>query len=127
LENLEAEVLLMKRLMTVAAVVFGVAMLLPPALIAAEPDEMISSAQSAADHEAIAGYYERQETEAKAKAEQHRKMAMAYKSVSKKGGSVVVKHAPAQHCEKLAKRYDSDAEAYKALADAHREAAKGAE
>lgn len=113
---------------SVLPVAFGFALLLALPLVAAgaELDEMISSAQSAADHEAIAAHYDREAAEARTRAEEHRKMAAAYKSVSKKGGAVVVKRAPAEHCQKLAKRSEADAAAYEALAGAHREAAKQA-
>ncbi len=84
-------------------------------------EQMISSAKTAADHEAIAVQYDREAAAARAQAAEHRKMAESYKKV---GGSLVEKLHLDQHCEKLAKSYDEAAQQSEALAKAHREMAK---
>jgi ribulose kinase len=85
--------------------------------------EMISSAKTPADHEAIAGYYEGQAKEARQKAEEHRKMGETYK---KGGGALAAKTHFHEHCEALARSYTAEAKEYEALAAAHRDMAKHA-
>jgi len=90
---------------------------------AADIAEMIGSAKTPADHEAIAAYYDGQAKEARQKAEEHRKMGEAYK---KGGGALAGKTHFYEHCEVLTRNYTSDANQYEALAAAHRQKAKAA-
>lgn len=83
-------------------------------------EEQVKAAKSPADHEALAADYERMATEAKAHAEEHRKMAKAYRAA---GGPAVKAQLP-EHCEGLATFYDGVAKEYAAMASAHRELAK---
>jgi ribulose kinase len=89
----------------------------------ADIEEMISSAKTPADHEAIASYYEGQAKEARQKAEEHRKMGEAYK---KGGGALAAKTHFHEHCEALTRSYNAEAKEYEALAASHRDMAKHA-
>ena len=90
---------------------------------AMDMEKMISSAKSAADHEALAAEYESEAKTAKAKAAEHRKMAESYKRL---GGGLIGKQHLDEHCERLAKSYDRAAMEYEMLAKAHRGMAKSA-
>ena len=85
---------------------------------------MIENAKTAADHEAIAAYYDRQAAEAKKQAELHRKMQKSYALGSATGKSSVTPFP--QHCAALVKHYENAAQEYTTLAAAHRDAAKAA-
>jgi hypothetical protein len=110
-----------------AALVF-LAALLPVAYAAAAEDagilEKVQTAKTAADHEAIASYYDAQAAEAKKKADEHRRMADTYKaggtSIGKGSGPVALP----QHCQALARMFDDEAAHYRAMAETHRELAK---
>ena len=86
--------------------------------------QKVQAAKTAADHEAIASYYDAQAAAAKKKAEEHRKMADTYKaggtSIGKGSGPVALP----QHCQALAKTFDGEAAEYTAMAQAHRDIAK---
>ena len=120
----------MKRL---TATIFAMALMLSLALSMSprgtsatedtEMEQMISSAKTAADHEALATMYEKEAAEAKAKAAEHTKMAEAYK---KQGGALIEKLHIDTHCIALAKSYEQAAKEYAALAKAEREMAKAA-
>src|SRR5437667_7725530 len=86
----------------------------------AMPD-MITSAKTSADHEKLAAHYEQEAKAARAKAEEHKKMADAYR---KAGGPLIEKLHFDQHCDTLVKSYTSMADELEALAKAEREAAK---
>src|SRR5207249_8236491 len=86
----------------------------------AMPD-MISSAKTPADHEKLAAHYEQEARAARAKADEHKKMADAYR---KAGGPLIEKLHFDQHCDALVKSYTSMADELEALAKAEREAAK---
>jgi hypothetical protein len=81
----------------------------------ADIDQMIASAKTPADHQAIADYYQKQADAAAAKAAEHTKMAKEYKS-----GSFGAKTHFHEHCETLARIYRSEAKEYAELADEHR-------
>ena len=85
--------------------------------------QMIQTAKTPADHEAIAKYYEDQATEAKKKAELHRKMASSYKGGGTPSGKGTQASFP-QHCLNLAKDFDAEAAHYTAMAHMQRELAK---
>jgi len=88
--------------------------------------EKLKSAKTAADHEAIASYYETKAAEAKQSADVHRKMADTYAaggtSIGKGSGPVPLP----QHCQQLAKMFDEEASHYTSMAATHRELAKAA-
>jgi len=83
--------------------------------------EMITAAKTPAEHEKLASHYEREAKAARAKAEEHKKMADAYR---KAGGPLIEKLHFDQHCDALVKSYTSMADELEALAKAEHEAAK---
>jgi hypothetical protein len=87
----------------------------------ADLDQMISSAKTAADHEAIAAEYERQAAAAKAEAAKHVQMGAAYKKL---GGALIEKQHIDTHCDTLVKFYKKIAKENEALANAHKAMAK---
>ena len=86
----------------------------------AMPD-MISSAKTSADHEKLAAQYEQEAKAARAKSQEHKMMADAYR---KAGGALIEKLHFDQHCDSLAKSYAAMADEFEALAKAEHEAAK---
>jgi len=84
-------------------------------------DQMITSAKTAADHEAIAKHFADKASDREAVAARHRKMAETYKKV---GGAAIEKWHLDAHCENLARSDEAAAKEYQALAEAHRELAK---
>ena len=82
----------------------------------------IASAKTAADHEAIAAYYDHEAAEARENAERHEKMGEGYK---KAGGPFLKTHLH-EHCEALVKSYQSEAKMFAQMAAGHREMAKNA-
>ena len=110
-----------------ALLVLGIAVALPGSPVsvagAADIEQMIASAKTPADHEAIAAYYEGQAKEARQKAEEHRKMGAVYK---KEGGAFLHKTHFDEHCAALIRNFTSEAKEYEALAAAHRQLAKPA-
>lgn len=103
----------------------GAVLLLPrsgvPAGEEAAMEKMISSAKTAADHEAIAAEYESESAAAKVKAVEHRKMAESYRQ---QGGAAIAKLHLDEHCERLANSYEKAAKESADLAKAHRDMAK---
>jgi hypothetical protein len=89
----------------------------------ADLDKMISSAKTAADHEAIAAEYERRAAAAKAKSEEHLEMGAAYKKI---GGAVIEKQHIDTHCDTLADLYKKIAKENEVLANAQKAMAKEA-
>lgn len=83
--------------------------------------QMLQSAKTAADHEAIAAYYTREADSAKAKVDLHRKMG---EIVKRQGGAGVAKWHMDEHCDELVREFESAAKQYSALAEAHRSWAK---
>jgi hypothetical protein len=100
---------------------FATAMLVAPVLAREDIEQMIATAKTAADHEAIAGYYDRQAQVAKEKAGLHRRMLAI---VKKQGGPGVAKWHMDDHCAALVKEFEQSATNYSRLATAHRELAK---
>src|SRR2546429_1071007 len=86
----------------------------------AMPD-MISSAKTSADHEKLAAHYEQEARAARAKADEHKKMADAYR---KPGGPLIEKLHFDQHCDALVKSHTAPADQLEGLANADDEAAK---
>jgi hypothetical protein len=90
-------------------------------------DAMISSAKTAADHEALAAQYDKDAAAAKASAAEHRKMGEAYKGQpAVSGGKGAGISAMPEHCDSLVKSYEDQAQMYTAMAAAERELAKAA-
>ena len=84
-------------------------------------EQQIANAKTAADHEAIAAYYEKEAQALHAKHAEHEKMAAWYKqnpALNKSGFS--------SHCDLIATNYDKTAKEYEALAKLHRDMAKTA-
>jgi hypothetical protein len=109
------------------AIVVAAGMLAPASTISAgeeaDLDKMISSAKTAADHEAIATEYEHQAAAAKAEAAKHVEMGVAYK---KQGGALIGKLHFDTHCDNIVDLYKKIAKEDEALAKGHEEMAKGA-
>jgi hypothetical protein len=82
----------------------------------------IASAKTAADHEAIAKYFEGQAAEARKSAEAHKAMLKSYERFGT--GKEQAKHAT--HCKDAIRSYENLAKDYDALAKDHMEMAKGA-
>jgi hypothetical protein len=84
-------------------------------------DQMIASAKTPAEHDAIAAFYEQQATDAKKKAELHRNTAETYRKlkISKPVGM-------AEMCDGIAAMWAKIAADNSRLAEAHREMAKEA-
>jgi hypothetical protein len=87
-------------------------------------EKAITGAKTPADHEAIASYYDKEATTAKAKAEEHRRLAEVYRTlaVSARGQLQPMEN----HCQQLAQIYESAAADNAALATAHRQMAQDA-
>lgn len=104
--------------------VLAIAALSPASLSAGEEgdlEKMISSAKTAADHEAIVAVYEKQAEEAAAEAAEHAKMEETYRA---SGGALVAKQHIDAHCRALAGLYKKIEKENKALAKAHAAMAK---
>ena len=82
--------------------------------------DMIGTAKTAADHEALAASYAKQAEEARAHAAEHEAMAKTY------AGSVREKLHFDQHCKAIAAYYRDIAKDLDAMAAAHRSLAKKA-
>jgi hypothetical protein len=85
-------------------------------------DQMIATAKTPADHEAIATYYEKEAQEARQKEAQHKEFSKSYSTIPvlKTKGSAVA------HCDAIAKKYADIAKDNEALAKMHKEMAKSA-
>ncbi len=81
-------------------------------------NKLIETATTHEDHMKIADYYEKQASEAEAKARSHASMADSYKNRSKPLTGL------ATHCSNLANKYKEAAEEYKAMAMEHRKMAE---
>jgi hypothetical protein len=82
-------------------------------------DQMITSAKTPADHQAIAAFYEQQAISAKRKADLHRRTAEAYRSL-KISKPVYM----AEMCDSIAAMWDKIAADNSKLAKAHQHMAK---
>jgi hypothetical protein len=112
---------------TLAIVVLVLALYLPTQHVGAQPAEKfdlekaITGAKTAADHEAIASYYDREAATTKDKAAEHYKLMKVYSNLAGKGHFRME-----DHCQKLAQNYESIATEYTSLAGAHRQMAREA-
>lgn len=84
-------------------------------------DQMITSAKTSADHEAIAAFYDQEAADAKKKAALHRNTADTYRKlkISKPVGM-------AEMCDEIAAMWDKIAHHDSKLAKAHHQMAKAA-
>jgi len=87
-------------------------------------EQALTGAKTPADHEAIASHYDRESATAKAKADEHRRLAETYRtlSVSPRGQVPSME----QHCRDLAQHYERAAAENATLATAHRQMAREA-
>lgn len=97
------------------------------ALEAADLPSAIENATTAADHEAIAAYYDAEAKAANASVERHRAMAAAYAKPSNLPAGKGVRHSVYRtmsgHCDDLIKDFKSAAHEFEKMAAAHRKAA----
>ena len=84
-------------------------------------DQMIASAKTPAEHDAIAAFYEQQAADAKKKAELHRNTADTYRKLK-----ISKPVDMAEMCDGIAAMWDKIAADNSRLAKAHREMAKQA-
>ncbi len=84
-------------------------------------DQMITSAKTPADHEAIATYFEQEAADTKKKADLHRRTAETYRSAK-----IPKPVYMAEMCDNIAAMWDKIAADQEKLATAHREMAKKA-
>ncbi len=111
-----ASVLLMAALVVLAASLPGIAASAQPAAVTNENlNQMIAQAKTAADHETIAAYYDREAAENEKMVKLHRASQNIYKKTSN-----------LLHCKALINSYQEAADQDRALAAWHREMAKKA-
>jgi hypothetical protein len=82
-------------------------------------DQMIASAKTPSDHEAIAAYYEQEAADAKKKADLHRKTAETYRKLN-----ILKPPNMAEMCDNMAATWDKAAAEATKLAKAHHALAK---
>jgi hypothetical protein len=87
---------------------------------ASPPDllQQIESARTRGDHEALASYYDREASTARATAAEHRKMAASYQSMSSSGRGGASMPA---HCNAIVRSQEEIAAEYEGMAAAHRQ------
>lgn len=85
--------------------------------------QRIESARTRSDHESLAQYYDNEATQARAKADMHRRMSRAYQ-----GTTYGVRGGPSMtaHCAATIRSFEAVASGYEGLAKGHREAAAAA-
>jgi hypothetical protein len=87
----------------------------------------IENAKTAADHEALAAYFEGEAKAARTRAERHRRMAALYGKYPKPSGTKATRASLSKtmppHCDELVASYEAAAADYEAMAAAHREEA----
>jgi hypothetical protein len=95
---------------------------IPPSAHAADIEQMISSAKTAADHEAIAAYYDKSAAEAKAMATTHENMRNKYiQSSSLQSAGPGYARVGAKDCDIIQRSYLNIADEDEGLAKMHRE------
>lgn len=87
------------------------------AMTGEEVSQLIGTAKTAADHELLATYFDREAADVRAKAELHRQFEARYKNVK-------YLSTPEKHCARIAKDFEGVAANASALANEHREMAK---
>ena len=93
-------------------------------LAGASIDQMIESAKTRADHEELARYYEDEANSLNARAEEHKKMSVAYRAMSTGKGGLAGFVA---HCDRLSAKYKEMAADDQALAKLHHQFADAME
>ncbi len=83
-------------------------------------EDMVATAKTEAEHNAVAAEYESSAKALEAQAVAHDKMAKTYKGHPSKGADL------SSHCESLAANYRDSAKLNRQLAEAHRELARTA-
>ena len=97
---------------------------IPPSAHAADIEQMISSAKTAADHEAIAAYYDKAAAEAKDMAAAHERMRNKYtQSPSLQSAGPGYARVGAKDCDIIQRSYLNIADEDEGLARMHREMA----
>ncbi len=82
--------------------------------------ELIRNAKTAADHRAIAAYYQKKADEAKALADKHKKLENAYhNNPSIRSAGPDFMHVYMGHCATLSRADEAEARQYEALAKLH--------
>ena len=84
----------------------------------ADLPQRIESARTQADHEALAAYYDREASAARASAASHRKMATSYQGMyaGGRGGASM-----SAHCNAIVRSQEAIATEYEGMAAAHRQ------
>jgi hypothetical protein len=85
-------------------------------------EQMITTAKTPADHEAIAAYYDQEAQAAHKKHEEHLQLKASYEKIP----HLASKTSLPWHCSTIATNYQKTAKEYEALAKLHREMAKTA-
>jgi hypothetical protein len=93
----------------------------PSAVTEDNLSQMIASAKTPADHQAIAAYYEQQAADAKKKAALHRNEADTYRKLN-----IAKPVGMAEMCDEVAAMWDKIAHHDSKLANAHQQMAKSA-
>lgn len=110
-------------LLACLGVVLGIGGILPSAH-AAEIDQMISTAKTASDHEAIAAYYDKAAEQAKVRAAAHERMRNKYaESPSLQSAGPGYARVGAKDCDVIQRSYLNIADEDAGLAKMHREMA----
>lgn len=92
---------------------------------AANIEELVANAKTAADHEAIAKLYEDEAATARKKADEHRKMGARYTHFEAGNPKAQLAHFNMpKHCASIVKNYEAAAKDAEAMAAGHREMAK---
>jgi hypothetical protein len=118
------------RLFPAALLAASLCILVPQAAPALDADDLpsaIENAKTAADHEALAAYFEGEAKASRSRAERHRRMSALYGKYPKpsgtKGTRASLSKAMPPHCDKLVASEEAAAGEYDAMAAAHREMA----
>lgn len=111
----------------IGSVVAVVALMAAPPVFSEDEsiEDLVSSAATAEDHEAIASWYEEQADEASGRAKLHARLAKNYSHPM--GKTTLNRTGMERHCDKLAQSYREEADIYSKMAAEHHEAAKSGE
>lgn len=121
----------MKPGLMIFVVAMGVLLARPLRVCAVDPADLpkaIESAKTAADHEALAAYYEGEAKTARAAAARHQAMSNAYERRPEPGGTkglrTSLNRTMPRHCDALVSSYDAAAKQYGEMAAEHRRTAQ---
>jgi len=109
-----------------ATILIGVLATLPGTVLATEHDHsleqvLVESAETPADHTALAHHYREEAAAARAEAEKHERMAKSYNE-----GKAMQRVQMQRHCKAIAESLEKQANDYDALAALHEAEAKQA-